>query len=43
MKELTCDQMWDVLRYDLEVSEETLQAVTSINGNNEETYNSLLY
>lgn len=41
-KQLSNDQMWDILR-GLGISEETLQAVTSINGDNEQTYNDLLY
>ena len=41
-KQLSNDQMWDILRFDCGISEETLQALTSINGNNEQTYNSLL-
>ena len=43
MKKLSNDQMWDVLVNDCGISEETLQALTSINGNNEKTYNDLLY
>lgn len=43
MKKLSNDQMWDVLVNDCDISDETLQALTSINGNNEQTYKDLLY
>ena len=43
MKKLSNDQMWDVLVNDCEISDETLQALTCINGDNEQTYNDLLY
>lgn len=43
MKKLTNEQMWDILRFDCGISEETLDALTSINGNNEKTYTDLLY
>ena len=43
MKKLTNDQIWDILREDCGISEETLDALTGINGNNEKTYTDLLF
>ena len=37
------DIMWDRLKEEIGVSEETLQVVTSINGYNEETLLDILY
>lgn len=40
---MTVKQMWETLKYNYGVSEETLQVVTDINGYNEETMLDILY
>lgn len=40
---MTVEEMWDTLRDDYGVSEETLQVVTNINGYSRETMEDVLY
>ena len=40
---MTLDEMWDCLNVEYDVSEQTLQVVTAINGYNEDTMCDILY
>lgn len=40
---MTLEEMWDCLNVEHDVSEQTLQVVTDVNGYNEDTMRDILY